>query len=88
MSRHVRVSRSGGLAGIRREREVDLDDGSPRGEAWADLLDSGRLLYTASGPQADRFVYRVITDDGTDLVVHEQDLDDDDRTLLEETLRD
>jgi len=88
VSRHVRVSRSGGFAGIRREREVDLDDGSPRAEAWSDLLDSGRLLYQAHSPEADRFVYRVISDDGTDLTVHEQDLDDDDRSLLEETLRD
>ena len=88
MSRYVRVSRSGGLAGTRRERAVDLDDGSPRAQAWADLLDSGRLLDTPSDAQADRFVYRVTGDDGTDLVVHEPDLDADDRALLEETLRD
>ncbi|HLK94668.1 MAG TPA: protealysin inhibitor emfourin [Nocardioidaceae bacterium] len=88
MSRHVRVSRSGGQAGFRREREVDLDDGSPRAEAWADLLDSGRLLDADDVPEPDRFVYRVTADDGTDLVVHEQDLDADDRDLLEQTLRD
>jgi hypothetical protein len=88
VSRHVRVSRSGGQAGIRREREVDLDDGSPRAEAWSDLLDSGRLLDADDAPEADRFVYRVTADDGTDLVVHEQDLDADDRDLLEQTLRD
>ena len=88
MSRYVRVSRSGGLAGTRRPREVDLDDGSPRAVAWADLLDSGRLRYTATEADTGRFVYRVVGDDGTDLVVHETDLDADDRTLLEETLRD
>ena len=86
MSRRLRVSRSGGFAGLRQQREVDLDDGTPRAAALAELVASGRLGATVTPAQPDRFVY-LVRGDGVDVEVHEQDLSDDDRDLLESALR-
>lgn len=88
MTRRVRVSRSGGFAGLRREREVDLDDDSDEARALAGLLDSERLHGEPSGAhQPDRFVYQLTDDQGLDLTVQEQDLPDEARELLDRALR-
>ncbi len=86
MTRRLRVTRSGGFAGLRRERDVDIDDGTPATEGLRALLDSGRLR-TAGAGQPDRFVYRITDDADLDVTVQEEDLSDDDRAVLDDALR-
>ncbi len=87
----VRVIRSGGIAGLRREREVvipdDVDDRD--GAAWMELLAStllGALDATPCLP--DGFVYRVTApQSGLDVTATEQQLPADVRGLFDRTLR-
>jgi Zn-dependent metalloprotease len=84
----VVVVRSGGIAGLRQERQLPLAE-LPEEEArrWYDLLDSGRLMQLDPfEPAPDRFVYRVSAP-GLEVTAAEHQLPDDVRGLLDETLR-
>ena len=89
----LHLERTGGFAGLRAERWVDLDDldaiDPADAAAWRELLRS-RVLHELAHepPQPDRYVYRLThEDEGIDLVTAEQQLPDDVRDLLERTLR-
>ncbi len=88
----VKVTRSGGFAGLMADGELDTT-GQPdadRLEAALRALDPARL---GSGrPQPDRYVYRVeVRDapdrDATHLTVAEQDLDETTAWLLDRVLQ-
>jgi hypothetical protein len=90
----VKVTRSGGFAGLMAHGELDTT-GQPdadRLEAALRALDPARL---GSGrPQPDRYVYRVEVRDATDtagdathLTVAEQDLDETTAWLLDRVLQ-
>ncbi len=90
-NRRVRVVRSGGIAGMRAEREVDLDqlDDAEAG-AWRRLLDSPEVRQpnASERPRPDGFGYRLVSeDDGLDITVPEQQLPDEARQLLERAVR-
>jgi hypothetical protein len=84
----VSVTRTGGLAGIRRSRSVDVD-AQPDSASWHAQVDA--LPWTAPRPGtstrgADRFVY-TITVDGADeprtITLGEADLDEAWRALVD-----
>jgi hypothetical protein len=55
----VSVTRSGGIAGLRRTWVVSVDQ-QPDSEAWAELL--GRIPWDSrprSAPQPDRYTYEI-----------------------------
>ena len=83
------VVRTGGFAGLRRERELPLGElPDEQAQRWYDLLESGRLLQLDPVEQMpDRFVYR-ISGPGLDITAAEHQLPDDVRGLFDETLRD
>ncbi|TFC51292.1 hypothetical protein E3T26_10375 [Cryobacterium sp. TMT1-21] len=55
----VVVSRSGGIAGIRRTWEVQVDE-QPDASAWMALLDTLPWNDVATeAPQPDRYIYRI-----------------------------
>ena len=89
--RRVRVVRSGGFAGMRLERELDLDQlDDTDAESWRRLIDSPAVQEPARGerPHPDGFSYRVVSDaDGVDVTLPEQQLGAEDRSLLERALR-
>lgn len=86
----VGVARSGGLAGRRIEREIDLDSiPGDRADEWRSLLGSGVLQrLPLAEPAPDRFIYRVWCP-GADLDVTtgEQQLPEHVRATFEATLR-
>ncbi len=87
----VRVVRSGGIAGMKREGQVDLDR-LDAGEAdeWRRLLASPVVREPAAGGRArpDGYGYRVVCEsDDVDVTLPEQQLAEGDRALLERTLR-
>lgn len=90
--RRVRVVRTGGITGMRLEREVDLDR-LDQGEAaaWRGLLAAAPAVRAPKTPERarpDGFGYRIISDDdGIDVTVPEQQLPAGGRELLERTLR-
>ena len=90
-SRRVLLVRSGGFAGMRLERELDLDQlDDTDAESWRRLIDSPAVREAATDerPQPDRFSYRVVSEaDGVDVTLPEQQLGDEDRSLLERALR-
>jgi hypothetical protein len=83
------VTRSGGFAGLRLERQLPLGElPDEQARRWYDLLDSGRLLQLDPvDPSPDRFVYR-LSGPGLEVTAGEQQLPDDVRGLFDETLRD
>jgi hypothetical protein len=85
----VVVVRTGGFAGLRRERELPLGElPDEQAQRWYELLESGRLLQLDPVEQMpDRFVYR-ISGPGLDITAAEHQLPDDVRGLFDETLRD
>jgi Thermolysin metallopeptidase, alpha-helical domain/Thermolysin metallopeptidase, catalytic domain len=85
----VVVRRSGGFAGLRVEREIDVRAlASPERDAWLSLLASPVLgELQAAEPQPDRYVYQVTGPDGIDVTAGEQQLPADVRDLIERTLR-
>ncbi|WP_426566446.1 protealysin inhibitor emfourin [Angustibacter sp. McL0619] len=86
----LHLERSGGFAGMRVDRQIDLDALDPAdAAAWRALLSSPLLRELPNEPaQPDRFVYRLTHEStGVDVVVAEQQLPDDVRELLERTLR-
>ena len=86
----LHLERTGGFAGMRVDRHIDLDALDPEdAAAWRALL-SSRLLseLPEEPPKPDRYVYRLTHQRaGLDAVVAEQQLPDDVRALLERTLR-
>lgn len=88
----VKVTRSGGFAGLIAERELDTatEPDAARLEAAVHILDSARL---GSGqPQPDRYVYRLEVRDTpqaepTHLTVAEQDLDPTTAWLVDRVLQ-
>lgn len=88
----VKVTRSGGFAGLMAHGELDTSAEPDAGklEAAVRALDQGRL---GSGrPQPDRYVYRLeVRDapgaDATHLTVAEQDVDQTTAWLLERVLQ-
>ena len=90
----VKVTRSGGFAGLMAHGELDTTSqpDADRLEAALRALDPARL---GSGrPQPDRYVYRLEVRDGTDtagdatrLTVAEQDLDETTAWLLDRVLQ-
>jgi len=101
-NRRVRVVRSGGIAGMRLEREVDLDQlDDDEADGWRRLLDSPAVRAHARGddagptggaapsrPRPDGFGYRLVSeDDQLDVTLPEHDLPEDARRLLERALR-
>jgi hypothetical protein len=89
-SERLHLERTGGFAGMRVDRQVDLDALDPAdATAWRSLLSSPLLRdLTDEPPQPDRFVYRLTHEGaGIDVVAAEQQLPDDVRELLERTLR-
>jgi hypothetical protein len=86
----LHLERSGGFAGMRVDRQVDLDGLDPAdAQAWRTLLSSPLLReLPEEPPQPDRFVYRLTHEGaGIDVVAGEQQLPADVRDLLERTLR-
>lgn len=90
-SRRVRVVRSGGIAGMRVEREVDLDQlDHDEADAWRRLLESPEVRRPQATERArpDGFGYRLVSeDDGLDVTVPEQQLPEDARSLLERAVK-
>lgn len=85
----VRVTRSGGFAGLTLRGEVDLDqlDSLDR-TAWQTALQSGLADLAAHRPAPDSFVYRVCNEQtGLDVTVGEHELPDDLRALLAQALQ-
>jgi hypothetical protein len=81
-ARTLRVSRSGGFAGLRVAGELDLDaDDEPAATAreLLDRVDFARLAQRP--PQPDRYVYEFQAPDGQRVTVAEQDLTDELRRL-------
>jgi hypothetical protein len=86
----VVVERTGGFAGVRASRDVDLRAlPSDDAEAWRRLLGSPLLHELGSQPpQPDRYMYRVACPPaGLDVTAAEQQLPSHVRELLERTLR-
>jgi hypothetical protein len=86
----VRVERSGGFAGQRVSRDVEVARLEPeQAAAWRDLLRSGRLrALTPKPPQPDRYVYRLTcARHAVDVTAAEQQLPEDVVDLLERALR-
>jgi hypothetical protein len=86
----VVVERSGGFAGVRRSRDVDLRSlPSEDADQWRALLDSPLLQQLSpEPPQPDRYVYRVCCAPArVDVTAAEQQLPSDVRELFERTLR-
>ncbi|GAA4359222.1 protealysin inhibitor emfourin [Angustibacter luteus] len=86
----LHLERTGGFAGMRVDRQVDLDALDPEdAAAWRALLGSPLLRdLPEEPPKPDRYVYRLTHERaGLDAVVAEQQLPDDVRDLLERTLR-
>jgi hypothetical protein len=85
----VVLRRSGGFAGLRVEREIDVRAlAAPERDAWLSLLASPVLgELQAADPQPDRYVYQVTGPDGIAVTAGEQQLPADVRDLIERTLR-
>ncbi len=86
----VVVERTGGLAGLRTSRDVDLRSlPSEEADEWWRLLGSPLLHDLSPEPaQPDRYVYRVCcATAGVDVTAAEQQLPGNVRDLLERTLR-
>ena len=86
----VLVERSGGFAGLRASRGVDVRALPPAdADAWHRLLGSPLLHELHAGPaQPDRYVYRVACRPvGLDVTAPEQQLPGHVRELFERTLR-
>ena len=71
----VRVRRTGGIAGMTVEGELDLS-ANPAGDEVAQLLAHANLMDTTSTPQPDRFVYHLRVG-GREVSIAEQDLSPD-----------
>jgi Zn-dependent metalloprotease len=85
----VVVERTGGVAGMRKMRDVNLDSlPTEEAEAWHRLLGSPLLRELGAAPtQPDRFVYRVACPPvGLDVTAAEQQLPSHVRELFERTL--
>jgi hypothetical protein len=88
----LRLRRTGGLAGLRRERTVLLDDlPGPDADTWRDLLGAGRLDRLAwepvDRPVPDSFVYHVACPpDADELVLPESGIPEHVRALFQRTL--
>jgi hypothetical protein len=86
----VVVERTGGFAGLRASRDVDLSElPADEAEAWRRLLGSPLLHELGTPPPApDRYVYRVACPPvGLDVTAGEQQLPGHVRELFERTLR-
>ena len=84
------LRRTGGLAGLVLEREVELDSlPAHQAEQWRSLLGSGVLhALTACQPTPDGFVYEVrCPGAGLDVTTGERDLPSQARETIESTLR-
>lgn len=82
----IAVRRSGGLAGIVIEREIDLASDPAGAEAAALLRRIDFAHLPATPPQPDRFVYTVRTGD-REVRLNEQDLTPELAQLIELILR-
>lgn len=86
----VVVERTGGVAGMRATRDVNLDSlPTEEAEAWHRLLGSPLLRELGAAPtHPDRYVYRVACPPvGLDVTAAEQQLPSHVRELFERTLR-
>jgi hypothetical protein len=86
----LKVGRSGGVTGLRLERELTLAElPAEQADQWLTLARSGVLQgLQQPDPAADRYVYRVWSPDlGLDVVTGEQALPPGVRDTLEQTLR-
>ena len=88
----VRVTRSGGFAGLTLSGEVDLDQlDPPERTAWQAALQFGlaaRAELAEHQPVPDAFVYRVhIEQTGLDVTIGDHELPDDLRILLAHAVR-
>lgn len=83
--RTLRVTRTGGFAGLRSTAEIDLDGDDPRAPQARALiggLDLDRVQRKQTATQPDRFVYELeLPGEGRRTRVAEQDLTDDLRRL-------
>jgi hypothetical protein len=81
----VRVTRSGGFAGLTMTGEVDLDQlDDPDRSIWRSALRAGFTPPGGHQPAPDRFLYRVhLEQTGLDVTVGDHELPDDLRTLLD-----
>jgi hypothetical protein len=84
----VRVTRSGGFAGLTLSGEVDLDRlAGPDLTIWQNALRQGFTPLAGHQPAPDRFVYRVHSEQtGLDVTVGDHELPDDLRTLLDQVV--
>jgi Zn-dependent metalloprotease len=85
----VVVERSGGFAGLRTSRDVELQSlPQQEAEAWRQLLESPLLFeLSPEQPQPDRYVYRVCCQPvGLDVTAAEQQLPGHVRELFDRTL--
>ena len=85
----VRVTRSGGFAGLTLSGEVDLDQlAGPDLATWQTALRQGFTPLAGHQPAPDRFVYRVHSEQtGLDVTVGDHELPDDLRSLLDQAVR-